>query len=111
MPADTTQLPWQRWCCYFCQSTRLSVEVKTYFALDQPEPRAFLTTEPDKVNGDHEWDEDSHMICRDCGKVGTGRSFLNPARGCPDEACGGRLRDGICDTCDVLFDDNDEPLE
>lgn len=54
-----------RWICPSCQSTNLRVVVEVWADLVQEEDGNFQTMETD---GDHEWTENSVMLCKDCGE-------------------------------------------
>lgn len=49
------------WKCPKCQSTHLSVEIKTTAKLVQ-----YGDNFETEVEGDHEWSESSWMTCEDC---------------------------------------------
>lgn len=57
----------RRWKCPKCGKKNLSVTVVATQMLEQAAGGNYSTGEPDPVNGDHEWDENSPMYCRDCG--------------------------------------------
>lgn len=57
------------WRCPKCHSDNLDIEIVTWARLNQNPgcPDDFSTDADDGQNGDHEWDGDSGMQCRDCG--------------------------------------------
>lgn len=66
----------ERWRCPRChRDENLSVVVTTMMRLQQFDDDTFSTGEYDKFSGDHEWDNNSLMVCRDCEHSGKAEDF------------------------------------
>ncbi len=62
------------WKCPECGSTDLQVEIDLWATLTQSEDNF----ETEIIEGDHEWDDDSWMMCRKCRMHGPARDFEVP---------------------------------
>jgi hypothetical protein len=60
------------WACLKCKSTDLTVVVSTTVRLIQESDDEFQTVED---GGDHEWDEESPMVCGACGFSAESKEF------------------------------------
>lgn len=63
------------WKCPECGSTDLKVEINLWATLIQSEDNF----ETEILEGDHEWDNHSWMICERCIAIGRVREFEVPA--------------------------------
>lgn len=59
--------------CPDCESTNLSVSVSTVMTLVQTDEG--IETVPDEYASDDEWNNDSEMVCNDCGKINSASVF------------------------------------
>lgn len=64
------------WKCPDCGSTNLKVEVTMWVVLTQDEANDNFETEI--IEGDHEWDDKSWMMCRNCAAQGRTKDFEVP---------------------------------
>lgn len=62
------------WKCPRCNSEDLTVCISTVAKLTQHAEDDFDTD----VVGDHEWGDESHMTCRDCGYASPSKAFFVP---------------------------------
>ena len=71
---DTTQAYMERYKCPKCGSERLEVSIETWATLIQTD-NGFETDTTTASCGDHEWSENSVMLCCDCGEQDIADAF------------------------------------
>jgi hypothetical protein len=67
------------WRCPRCGSVELDVSIRTWARLEQTldqEENLFSTLADEAQDGDHEWDADSQMKCRECAHCEEARGFM-----------------------------------
>ena len=83
----------QRWKCPKCGSHNLKVVVLVWAKLFQSPYEDNFQTEPE--GGDHEWDEDSRMMCSGCGHDDKAWKFAKAA----EKALADADKNAVCDHC------------
>ncbi len=63
------------YACPLCHSTEIDVQVMTWARLYQTSDGDIQTDSGDSLDGSHEWDGHSEMLCRECSHSGSASTF------------------------------------